>query len=92
MGQVWEAEQISMGRSVALKLLHTHLEISDKDVLRFEREGKAGGKLAFPGIVQVHSAGKVEGVHFMAQELIEGSYTLADSLADFRAQAELPSG
>jgi serine/threonine protein kinase len=52
MGQVWEAEQVSMGRMVALKLLHTHLQMSDDDVRRFGREARAGGKLAHPGIVQ----------------------------------------
>ena len=92
MGQVWEAEQTSMGRKVALKLLHTHVQLSDDGVMRFEREAKAGGKLKHPGIVQIHSVGVADGVHFMAQELIEGSYTLADSLADFRAETELPPG
>ena len=92
MGQVWQAEQISMGRKVALKLLHTHVQLSDDGVMRFEREAKAGGKLKHPGIVQIHSVGVSDGVHYMAQELVEGSYTLADSLADFRAETELPPG
>ena len=89
MGQVWEAEQISMGRNVALKLLHSHVQLAGDSVERFQREARAGGRLTHNGIVQIFSVGEFEGVHFMAQEMVEGSYTLADSLAEFRQETEV---
>ncbi|MCH2107260.1 MAG: serine/threonine-protein kinase, partial [Planctomycetes bacterium] len=90
MGQVWEAEQTSMQRRVALKLLHPHFEFADKGLERFEREAQAGGRLTHPGIVQIHSVGAADGRHFMAQELVEGSFTLADVLNEFRQVDEIP--
>ena len=92
MGQVWEAEEMSIQRRVALKLLHAHLELSEKNLERFEREAQAGGRLSHPGIVQVLSVGSADGRHYMAQELVEGSYTLADALNDFRQADEVPKG
>ena len=55
MGQVWEAEEMSIHRRVALKLLHSHFELSSKSLERFEREAQAGGRLSHPGIVQIRS-------------------------------------
>ena len=92
MGQVWEAEELAIGRRVALKLLHPHIEFSTKGLERFEREAQAGGKLSHPGIVQVLSVGESDGRHYMAQELVLGSITLADSLGSFRDGDELPVG
>ena len=90
MGQVWEAEETTIQRRVALKLLHPHFELSDKGLERFEREAQAGGRLSHPGIVQIHSVGEADGRHYMAQELVEGSFTLADALNEFRQLDEIP--
>ncbi len=90
MGQVWEAEDTTIQRRVALKLLHPHFELSDKGLERFEREAQAGGRLSHPGIVQIHSVGEADGRHYMAQELVEGSFTLADALNEFRQFDEIP--
>ncbi len=90
MGQVWEAEESSIQRRVALKLLHPHFEVSSKVLERFEREAQAGGRLSHQGIVQIHSVGESDGRHYMAQELVDGSFTLADALNDFRQADELP--
>jgi tetratricopeptide (TPR) repeat protein len=92
MGQVWEAEEMSIQRRVALKLMHAHFELSEKNLERFEREAQAGGKLSHPSIVQVLSVGSADGRHYMAQELVEGSFTLADTLNDFRQADEVPEG
>ena len=91
-GMVWEAEQISMRRRVALKLLFPHFVRSERTLQRFRREAEAGGKLAHPGIVQVYSIGTADGVHYMAMEMIPGGDTLADALADLRDQQKLPDG
>jgi len=89
MGQVWEAEESSIQRRVALKLLHPHFELSEKGLERFEREAQAGGRLTHPCIVQIYSVGEADGRHYMAQELVEGSYTLADAFSEFRKVDEL---
>jgi len=92
MGVVYEAEQISMNRKVAVKVLSSHLRFSTDAVDKFRREAEAGGRQSHPGIVAIHGVGEEEGVHYIAQELVEGSYTLADKLEDLQRQGEQPSG
>jgi serine/threonine protein kinase len=72
MGTVYEAEQISLNRKVALKVLPSHLSFSSEAVEKFQREAKAGGRQSHPGIVAIHAVGEHEGVHYIAQELVEG--------------------
>jgi eukaryotic-like serine/threonine-protein kinase len=88
MGTVYEAEQISLKRRVALKLLPSHLSILAHAVLRFRREAVAGGKPTHPGIVAVYAVGEHKGTHYIAQELVEGGFTLADKLDELRRQAD----
>jgi len=92
MGTVYEAEQISLKRRVALKLLSAHLSLSDKAVQKFQREAEAGGRQSHPGIVAIHAVGEHEGVQYIAQELVEGGTTLADKLNDIKKQDEQPPG
>jgi len=91
MGTVYEAEQISLKRKVALKVLPSHLSFSDEAVLKFKREAEAGGKQSHRGIVAIHAVGEEEGVHYIAQELVEGGRTLADALEVSRHSIEIPS-
>jgi eukaryotic-like serine/threonine-protein kinase len=92
MGTVYAAEQISLKRRVALKVLSSHLSLSDAGVRKFRREAEAGGRQSHPGIVSVYAVGEEEGVHFIAQELIEEGRTLADRLDELRRETEHPSG
>jgi hypothetical protein len=92
VGTVWEAEQLSLGRRVALKLLAPQLSLAPEDVERFRREAAAGGRLSHPGIVAVHEIGECDGTHYIAQELVERSCSLADFLAGVQAEDELPEG
>jgi|GEM_PF-898707 len=92
MGTVFEAEQISLGRRVALKVLPPHLSYSDDAVRKFRREAEAGGRQSHTGIVAVYAVGEHEGVHFIAQELIEGDTTLSDRLVQLQAEGTLPRG
>jgi len=89
---VYEAEQISLKRRVALKVLPAHLSFSSEAVLKFRREAEAGGRQSHPGIVAIHGVDEEEGVHYIAQELVEGGVTLADNLAEIRQNRPRPAG
>jgi len=90
MGVVYEAEQVSLRRRVALKILPEHLSFSYDAVKKFRREAEAGGRPSHPGIVAVHAIGEDDEVHYIAHELVDGSRTLADwigekaEIGDFR--------
>ncbi|KAA3611835.1 MAG: hypothetical protein DWQ01_07050 [Planctomycetota bacterium] len=84
MSVVWEAEQISLGRKVALKFLAPPVA-NLRWLTRLQREARAGARLAHPGIVQIHSVGTERGCHFLVQELVPGERNLAKSLAQRRS-------
>ncbi|MHC4943470.1 MAG: protein kinase domain-containing protein [Planctomycetota bacterium] len=92
MARVYEAEQISLKRVVALKVLSPHFSLSDKAVLKFQREAVAGGRQKHPGIVSVYATGEDDGTHFIVQELVEGGRTLADEFQDYSNLGTLPRG
>ena len=92
MGRVYEAEQVSLNRRVALKILPAHLSFSDTAVKKFHREAEAGGRQSHPGIVAIHAVGEHEGIHYIAQELIEGGRTLTDRLDKFRKDVKRRPG
>ena len=81
MGVVWEAEQLSLGRHVAVKLLAPQYLASPRQLERFHREAEAEGRVAHPGIVALYATGVHEGVPFLVQELVPGARTLAQRLA-----------
>lgn len=70
MGIVYEAEQISLGRRVAVKVLPKLLDESQKK--RFEREAKSAGRLHHTNIVPVFGVGEQGGTHFYVMQFIEG--------------------
>lgn len=73
MGVVYQAEQVSLGRQVALKVLPTLASLSPTSVERFRREASTAARLRHPGIVEVYAIGEERGAHYIAMELIEGS-------------------
>ena len=73
MGQVYLATQISLNRSVALKVLHPRLLSKPAYLSRFEAEATAVAKLTHPNIVHVYTLGTVEQVRFIAMEYVEGT-------------------
>ena len=91
MGEVWEAEQLSLSRRVALKLLLPQ-RIDQQGLDYFAREARAGGRLAHPGIVSVFGTGEDEGLHWIAMELVVGGCDLRHSLESLREEGELPKG
>ncbi|MCA8952588.1 MAG: serine/threonine protein kinase [Planctomycetes bacterium] len=72
MGTVFEAEQVSLRRRIALKLLHEHLTWSPKAIERFRREAAAASGLHHPGIVPIHEVGEWRGRHYFTMEFLEG--------------------
>jgi serine/threonine protein kinase/Flp pilus assembly protein TadD len=92
MGTVYEAEQLSLKRNVALKILAPHLDLSRRAVEKFHREAEAGGRQSHPGIVAVLAVGEAGGVHFIAQELVIGKGDLAARIETIRGRSRLPRG
>jgi eukaryotic-like serine/threonine-protein kinase len=78
-GDVYEVFKSSVGKRMALKVLHHSLLDSEDDLLRFEREAFVTGTIEHPNIVQVYDIGEHEGHRFMAMEFLEGE-TLEDKL------------
>ena len=72
MGVVYEAEQESLGRRVALKVLSASSLLDPKQVRRFEREAKAAAKLHHTNIVPVFGVGRQEGHHYFVMQFIAG--------------------
>jgi serine/threonine protein kinase/WD40 repeat protein len=72
MGVVYEAEQISLGRRVALKVLPPHALLDASQVRRFRREAMAAARLHHTNIVPVFGIGEAEGVHYYVMQFIDG--------------------
>src|SRR6476620_7827604 len=72
MGQVYLAEQISLKRKVAIKVMRPDLAFNDVSYQRFKAEAEAIAKVTHPNIVQVYALGEENGLHFMALEYVEG--------------------
>src|SRR5262249_11598500 len=69
---VYEAEQVSLGRHVALKVLPKKLLADAKHRRRFEREAKAAAKLHHTNIVPVFGVGEQDGLHYYVMQFIQG--------------------
>jgi len=72
MGTVFKAEQLSMSRPVALKVLHRELTAADDAVRRFLREARAGGQFSHPNIIRIYDMNVAEGHYFISMEFIAG--------------------
>ena len=83
MGEVYLAKHLSLGRTVALKLLSPALAAHDPAcVKRFKREARAAAILEHPNIVTVYTAGEEDGRHFIEMEFVQGQ-----SLQDYLKQS-----
>jgi serine/threonine protein kinase/Flp pilus assembly protein TadD len=83
MGVVYEAEQISLNRRVALKVLPFAAALDAKQLQRFKNEAQAAGCLQHQNIVPVYGIGCERAVHFYAMQFIEGQ-TLAQVIEQLR--------
>jgi serine/threonine protein kinase len=84
-GAVYLARQRSLGnRLVAVKVIRLDEAFDTARIARFRGEALAASKVQHSGIVSVHFVGEQHGVHYIAQELIEGGRTLADLIKERR--------
>ena len=83
MGVVYEAEQMSLGRRVALKVLPFAAAMDPQQLRRFRTEAQAAAQLHHTNIVPVYWVGCERGVHYYAMQFIEGR-TLADMIRELR--------
>ena len=72
MGSVYKAEDPSLHRTVALKLLPAHLAEDTEFVTRFQNEATAAARLSHSHLVQVYAAGEDHGAHYIAMEFVDG--------------------
>ena len=72
MGIVYEAEQVSLGRHVALKVLPKNMLLDARAKRRFEREAKSAAKLHHTNIVPVFGVGEQDGMPYYVMQFIQG--------------------
>src|SRR3954471_741400 len=72
MAEVYLAQQLSLGRQVALKVLNGDLARDPNYVRRFDHEARSAAALVHGSIVQIYEVGQHDGVHYIAQEYVPG--------------------
>jgi len=72
MGTVYKAQQLSMDRIVALKILNERYSSNSEFVDRFIREARAAGKLNHPHVIHVHDISRANGRHYFSMEYVDG--------------------
>lgn len=72
MGTVYRALQMSLERTVALKVLAPRFAADEEFIRRFLEEARAAARLQHPNVVQVFDAGQEDGHHYMSMEFLEG--------------------
>src|SRR5256886_56576 len=84
MGEVYLAQDMRLGRKVALKLLSTYLSSDGERLHRFEQEARAASTLSHANVCVVHEVGEAkDGRHYIVMEYVEG-VTLRDRMSDAR--------
>src|SRR6476661_6256921 len=87
MGEVYLAEDMKLGRKVAIKILSEEYTTNKDRLHRFEQEASAASNLNHPNILTIHEVGNDEGRHYIATEYIDGVTLRRKMVA---AQLEIP--
>jgi len=72
MGEVYRAEDTTLRREVALKVLPAELSADPQSLARFKREARSLAALDHPNIVSIHSVEESDGIQFLTMQLVEG--------------------
>src|SRR5262245_43666519 len=80
MGEVYQATDRKLGRSVAIKFLPEAFSHDTERVARFQREARVLASLNHPNIASIYGVEEIDGRHFLVMELVSGE-TLADRIA-----------
>ena len=86
MGVVYRARQVSLNRTVALKMILSGQFASRQEVLRFRAEAEAAANLHHANIVAIHETGEQEGRHYFSMDYVTGR-----NLAEIAAGGPLPA-
>ncbi len=86
MGVVYEAEQISLSRTVALKILPMAAILPERQIQRFKHEARAAAALQHSHIVPIYAVGFENGVHYFSMQYIEGTTLAHDSHSNDQPQ------
>ncbi len=81
MGEVYLAEDVKLGRKVALKVLPPDIGLGQDRMRRFVQEAKAASSLNHPNIAHIYEIGESNGINFIAMEFVEGA-TLRERIHD----------
>jgi serine/threonine protein kinase len=87
MGVVYEAEQVSLRRRVALKVLPFAAALDPRQIQRFKNEVLAAAQLRHENIVPVYAVGEERGVHYYAMQIVAG-WSLAALISELKLPAE----
>ncbi len=87
MGKVFRAEQISMGRQVAIKILHPRLAKRKDFLERHKREAQMAARMSHPNLIQAIDVGEAGEIHYFVMELVDG-HTLRDEVDSGRIYEE----
>ena len=80
MGEVYEASDSRLDRTVAIKILREEFSQDKERLARFEGEARLLASLNHPNVATVHGFEEAEGVHYLVMELVPGE-TLAERIA-----------
>jgi len=72
MGVVYRARQVSLARTVAVKMMRPGVLATEDEIRRFQAEARTAASMQHPNIVAIHEVGEFEGLHYFSMDYVEG--------------------